>query len=52
MDESPFLLTIDVEPDWGVSGDAAVRETLPRFVELLRKYGAGAPFSQDAGAPA
>ena len=33
------MLTVDVEPDWGVSGSRAVRETLPRFCKLLERHG-------------
>jgi peptidoglycan/xylan/chitin deacetylase (PgdA/CDA1 family) len=40
----PFLLTIDVEPDWGISGSKAVRETLPRFCRLLDKWQVRATF--------
>ena len=38
------MLTIDVEPDWGVSGCRAVRETLPRFCKLLERHGVRATF--------
>ncbi len=42
--DSPFLLTVDVEPDWGISGDRSVREQLPRFLELLERHRARATF--------
>ena len=35
----PFLLTIDVEPDWGQSGTQAVREVLPKVCEMLEQRG-------------
>ena len=38
------MLTVDVEPDWGVSGSAAVREVLPRFCDLLEARGVRATF--------
>lgn len=34
----PFLLTVDVEPDWGCTGVTAVRECLPRFCGLLERH--------------
>ena len=42
--DAPFLLTVDVEPDWGISGDRSVREQLPPFLELLARYRARATF--------
>jgi len=38
------MFTIDVEPDWGVRGCAAVQETLPRLCGLLRARGVRATF--------
>jgi len=43
MDE-PFLLTVDVEPDWGMSGCRAVREVLPRLCDLFGRHRARATF--------
>lgn len=40
----PFLLTVDVEPDWGMCGHESIRQTLPRFCELLRRLGIRATF--------
>jgi len=42
--EPPFVLTVDVEPDWGIRGDQAVRDVLPRFCRLLDRYGTRATF--------
>lgn len=33
------MLTVDVEPDWGVEGCRCVEETMPRFCRLLRRHG-------------
>jgi peptidoglycan/xylan/chitin deacetylase (PgdA/CDA1 family) len=38
------LLTVDVEPDWGMRGHEAVTQTLPRFCNLLRRLGIKATF--------
>ncbi|NOY81268.1 MAG: polysaccharide deacetylase family protein [Kiritimatiellaeota bacterium] len=39
-----FLLTVDTEPDWGMHGWTAVREMLPRLLELLDARGVRATF--------
>jgi len=38
------MVTVDVEPDWGIRGCRAVQETLPRFSELLRRRNVRATF--------
>ncbi len=38
------MLTVDVEPDWGVSGCRGVEEVLPRFCGLLLRHGVRATF--------
>lgn len=38
------MLTVDVEPDWGVSGTRAVQEVVPRLCELFEKYGVRGTF--------
>jgi len=38
------MLTVDVEPDWGVSGGRAVQEVLPGFCDLLAKHDVRATF--------
>lgn len=40
----PFLLTVDVEPDWGMHGHESVLRVLPRFCDLLRRLGMKATF--------
>lgn len=40
----PFMLTVDVEPDWGIAGCRCVEETLPRFCGLLARYGVRGTF--------
>lgn len=42
--ESPFLLTVDVEPDWGVAGSIAVRQALPPLCDMLRRHSVRATF--------
>ncbi len=44
MQEPLLVLTVDVEPDWGVSGSEAVLQTLPRLLELLDRHRAQATF--------
>ena len=44
MSGPALLLTIDVEPDWGVRGDGCVREALPRLLGALDRYEARATF--------
>lgn len=44
MHEPLLALTVDVEPDWGLSGSEAVRGTLPCLLELLDRQGAEATF--------
>ena len=39
-----LLFTVDVEPDWGVSGTRAVREELPRLLDMLDERGIRATF--------
>jgi len=39
-----FMLTVDVEPDWGMAGTRAVREALPRLLSLLEEARAAATF--------
>lgn len=41
---TPFLVTVDVEPDWGMRGRQAVQETLPRLADLLGRHGVRATF--------
>jgi len=41
---TPFVLTVDVEPDWGVRGDRAAREVIPRLLELLERHRVSATF--------
>ncbi len=43
-EDAPFLFTVDVEPDWGISGHAAVEQTLPRFCDMLGRLGVRATF--------
>ena len=38
------MLTVDVEPDWGISGHECILQTLPRLRELLRKLQMPATF--------
>ena len=38
------MLTVDVEPDWGISGHQCILQTLPRFRELLQKLRIPATF--------
>jgi len=40
----PLLITIDTEPDWGLSGLRALTEILPRFLDVLEETGACATF--------
>ncbi|MEI6564612.1 MAG: polysaccharide deacetylase family protein [bacterium] len=40
----PFMLTVDVEPDWGISGNECILQTLPRFCEMLRRLQMPATF--------
>ena len=42
--DAPFLLTVDVEPDWGISGARCISETLPRFCGMLGRLGIRATF--------
>lgn len=44
MTSASFALTIDVEPDWGISGGKAVLSTLPRFCERLAARNVRATF--------
>lgn len=44
MAESALLMTVDVEPDWGIAGDRCVRTQLPRLLELLDRHDARATF--------
>ena len=39
-----FLLTVDTEPDWGISGWRAVQEMLPRLLDVLDRRNARATF--------
>jgi len=38
------MLTVDVEPDWGISGTRAVREVLPWLCDLFERHGARGTF--------
>lgn len=38
------MVTVDVEPDWGIRGCKAIRETLPRLSELFRRRNVHATF--------
>ena len=49
MAEPLLLLTVDVEPDWGVGGDRCVRSQLPRLLDLLDRHGVSATFFIVAG---
>jgi peptidoglycan/xylan/chitin deacetylase (PgdA/CDA1 family) len=42
--EDAVLFTVDVEPDWGFTGSRAVREHLPRLLDLLDEWRAPATF--------
>ncbi len=42
--EDAVLFTVDVEPDWGIAGSRAVREHLPRLLDLLDEWAAPATF--------
>ena len=42
--EPLLALTVDIEPDWGISGSRAVCQTLPRLLELLDRHQASASF--------
>lgn len=46
---TPFMLTVDVEPDWGIAGHECILQTLPRFNELLRTLRIPATFFVVAG---
>ena len=39
-----FAITVDVEPDWGISGCRAVQSALPRLCERLAAHNARATF--------
>lgn len=39
-----IALTVDVEPDWGVSGTRALEEVAPRFLRFLEERGMRATF--------
>ncbi|NIM71500.1 MAG: hypothetical protein GTO48_13895, partial [Xanthomonadales bacterium] len=39
-----MVLTVDLEPDWGVHGTRAYREITPRFLDFLQARGIGATF--------
>jgi peptidoglycan/xylan/chitin deacetylase (PgdA/CDA1 family) len=47
--DDEFLFTVDVEPDWGFTGDRAVREMLPRLLDLLDARAAAATFFVASG---
>ncbi|MEE9608151.1 MAG: polysaccharide deacetylase family protein [Myxococcota bacterium] len=44
MTAHPIMFTVDVEGDWGGRETRALREVLPRFLELLECHGATATF--------
>ncbi len=39
-----FMVTVDVEPDWGISGNECILQTLPRFCGMLRRLQIPATF--------
>ena len=39
-----LAFTVDTEPDWGMEGTRAVRQALPRLLDLLDRYEAEATF--------
>lgn len=49
MTSARFAITVDVEPDWGISGCRAVQSALPRFCERLAAHKARATFFVVAG---
>lgn len=44
-----FAITVDVEPDWGISGCASVQSVLPRLCERLAAHNVRATFFITAG---
>ena len=44
MSPSELVLTVDVEPDWGVSGGKSVEQALPRLLDLLARFEGRATF--------
>lgn len=42
--DAPFMVTVDVEPDWGIRGCQAIREVLPRLGDLFRRRNVRATF--------
>jgi len=44
-----FAITVDVEPDWGISGCVSVQSMLPRLCERLAAHKARATFFVTAG---
>jgi peptidoglycan/xylan/chitin deacetylase (PgdA/CDA1 family) len=42
--DAPFMVTVDVEPDWGIRGCQAIREVLPRLSDLFRRRRVRATF--------
>ena len=42
--DAPFMVTVDVEPDWGIRGCQAIRDVLPRLSDLFRRRNVRATF--------